>query len=188
MRVSLCTQHPQLTISESQTYAICCRRWHRPATRTPHASIRTPRDANSTRTEGFAYVEADGSRSTASWEGIWGGDTSAIHCVWLIDVEMSFCRIVQSANEIEAKIVASRNRTGVSSETVAVGVAKSTTIRTDHYTIATWHGRWKFHYLKSHVCFTFPKMWLAGIEPASHRRLSRLASPNPQRYVLTTIL
>ena len=40
------------------------------------------------------------------------------------------------------KNVASRNRTGVSSETVAVGFAKSTTIRTDHYTIATHPGKW----------------------------------------------
>ena len=39
------------------------------------------------------------------------------------------------------KNVASRNRTGVSSETVAVGYAKSTTIRTDHYTIATHPGK-----------------------------------------------
>ena len=66
---------------------------------------------------------------------------------------MSSCRIAQSENEIEAKIVASRNRTGVSSETVAVGYAQSTTIRTDHYTIATWHGRMKFRYLTPHVCF-----------------------------------
>ena len=54
----------------------------------------------------------------------------------------------------EQKVVASRNRTGVSSETVAVGFAKSTTIRTDHYTIATHpadFGR-LMEYKQIHMC------------------------------------
>ena len=38
--------------------------------------MQTPRAHN-----GFAYVEADGSQSTASWEGISGGEMGAMHQV-----------------------------------------------------------------------------------------------------------
>ena len=51
----------------------------RPARLTPALGLhvmQTPRAHN-----GFAYVEADGSQSTASWEGISGGEMGAMHQV-----------------------------------------------------------------------------------------------------------
>ena len=90
----------------------------------------------------------------------------------------------------EQKVVASRNRTGVSSDLLWWSRDHSTTIRTDHYTMATY-----VHCFLNETIWIYlnrneknKRLWPAGIEPASHRTCCDDHEITPQRYVLTTIL